>query len=189
VGAECLSKITDYQDRNTCILFGDGAGAVVLRPSTDRGELLYAINGIDGNHPDVMHVPGGGSRIPASEESVQKRLHYMRVRGREVYKFAVNKMVELIRKTADQIGISVSEISRIIPHQVNLRILESAREKLDLPEGVIFSNIDRFGNTSAASIPIALADAKRQQLLSRGNYVFFVAFGAGLSWGAVATRW
>ncbi len=190
VGAECLSRITDYQDRNTCILFGDGAGAVVLRPSDGRsGALLEAINGIDGSGGEVMKVPAGGSRMPASYESVETRQHFMRVRGREVYRFAVGKMVDLVREVADRAGIEVSQIARIIPHQVNLRILESARTRLELPEGVIVSNIDRYGNTSAASIPIALHEAVEGGLVKPGDHLVFVAFGAGLSWGAVAARW
>ncbi|MBI1851598.1 MAG: ketoacyl-ACP synthase III [Planctomycetes bacterium] len=189
IGAECLSKITDYTDRTTCILFGDGAGAVLLQADAPHGHVLSTFLRGDGSGGEVMQVPGGGSRIPASIESVQNRMHFMRIRGREVFKFAVMKMVELIEDGLRSNGISREELGLIIPHQVNMRIIELALKKLDIPPDQAYTNIDRYGNTSAASIPIALDEAVRENRLVSGKAIVCVAFGAGLTWGSLVMRW
>jgi len=190
VGSECLSKITDYTDRTSCILFGDGAGAAVLR-STENGErgILDFILGADGSGGELMILPAGGSRIPATHRSIDERLHYMKIRGREVFKFAVLKMVELVKASVERVGMSTRDIKLVIPHQVNTRILRSAAEKLGMPMEKIFINIDRYGNTSAASVPIALDEAHRAGQIGRGDLVVLVAFGGGLTWGSCLLRW
>jgi 3-oxoacyl-[acyl-carrier-protein] synthase III len=189
IGAECLSKITDYTDRATCILFGDGAGAVLLQADAPRGQLLSSYLRGDGSGGEVMVVPGGGSRIPASLESVQTRQHFMRIRGREVFKFAVMKMVELVEDGLRSNALAREDLGLIIPHQVNMRIIELALKKLDFPPDRIYTNIDRYGNTSAASIPIALDEAIREKRVPLGKAVVCVAFGAGLTWGSLVMRW
>lgn len=189
VGAEKLSSITDFRDRTSCILFGDGAGAALLRPSDGPGEILFSSLHALGGHDAVMSVPGGGSRMPASHESVETRQHYMRLKGREVFKFAVTKMVEEIELCAAKCGVAVADLAMIVPHQVNLRILEYASEKLAYPLERMAINIDRYGNTSSASVPLALDEAVRAGRIKRGDLVVMVGFGAGLTWGSVALRW
>ena len=189
VGAEKLSSITDFKDRTSCILFGDGAGAVVLRPSETPSEILFSSLHALGGHDAVMSVPGGGSRMPASHETIDSRLHFMRLKGREVFKFAVTKMVEQVELCASKCGVPVSKIAMVVPHQVNLRILEYAAEKLAIPLDRMAINIDRYGNTSSASVPIALDEAVRAGRIKRGDLVVMVAFGAGLTWGSVAVRY
>ncbi|MBI5360072.1 MAG: ketoacyl-ACP synthase III [Planctomycetes bacterium] len=188
IGAECLSTLLDFTDRNSCILFGDGAGAVVLKETTGKHQILFSHLGAKGD-VDVMIVPAGGSKLPTSHATVDERLHYIKIRGREVFKFAVNKMTELIEDAANHLNIPVSEINIIIPHQVNHRIIESAAEKLNYPMEKMFVNIHKYGNTSAASIPIALDEAHSSGRLKDGDVVVMAAFGAGLTWGSCAIRW
>jgi 3-oxoacyl-[acyl-carrier-protein] synthase-3 len=189
IGAEVLSKVTDYQDRGSCILFGDGAGAVLLQADARQGEILSCVLGGDGSGADVMSLPAGGSRLPASHETVDGRLHYMTLRGREVYKFAVNKMAELVEESMRKHGIDRESLGLVVPHQVNRRIIESASKRLELPPEKVYINIDRYGNTSAASIPIALDEAVQEGRLESGQHAILVAFGAGLTWGTVTLRW
>ena len=189
VGAEVLTKITDYTDRTSCILFGDGAGAVMLGPSRGNRELLKTFIRSDGSGGDMMKLPAGGTRLPASHETVEQRMHYMKIRGREVYKFVVVKMAELIEQAAREHGISKQDIALIVPHQMNSRIIEGAMERLELPMEKVYLNIDRYGNTSAASIPIALNEALQNGRVHQGDYVCLVAFGAGLTWGYCMVRW
>jgi 3-oxoacyl-[acyl-carrier-protein] synthase-3 len=189
VGAECLSKITDYTDRTTCILFGDGAGAVLLQANAPRGRILSSFLRGDGSGAEVMQVPAGGSRMPASLDSVSNRMHYMRIRGREVFKFAVLKMVELVEEGLRSNGLGREDLGLIIPHQVNMRIIELALKKLEYPPEMAYTNIDRYGNTSAASVPIALDEALREHRLVPGKAVVCVAFGAGLTWGSLVMKW
>jgi len=189
IGAEKLSGALDFKDRTSCILFGDGAGAAVLRPSEGPGEILYTSLHALGGTDDIMSLPAGGSRMPASHETVDTGMHFLRIKGREVFKFAVTKMVEMVEECAAKCGVPVSKIATIIPHQVNLRILEYAAEKLNVPLDRMKINIDRYGNTSAASIPIALDEAVREGRVKRGDLVVMVAFGAGLTWGAAALRY
>ena len=189
VGAETLSKVVDYGDRTSCILFGDGAGAVILSTQFERGEVLDCKLFADGSGYDIMWIKSGGSAFPVTSEVLLAREQFMRIRGREVYKFAVNRFVELVQ---DQIDRHPSlEIGLVIPHQVNQRIIESAVEKLALAPGIVYSNIDRYGNTSAASIPIALDEAIRGGVLADkvGKLIVFCAFGAGLTWASGALKW
>lgn len=188
IGAETLSRITDYTDRSSCILFGDGAGAVVLRQSTEpRRGLLYSSLHADGAGADAMKcIPG--SRFPISQQLIDDRLQFMKIKGREVYKFAVNKFEELIHEAMRACELGADEVKLIIPHQVNKRIIDSAMEKLGLPLDKAFVNIDRYGNTSAASIPIALDEAYRTGRFKTGDAVIFVAFGGGLTWASAVAR-
>ncbi|MGD8450665.1 MAG: beta-ketoacyl-ACP synthase III [Phycisphaerae bacterium] len=189
VGAETLTAITDMEDRATAILFGDGAGAAVLRAATDpqRG-ILAARQGADGKRGMLINIPAGGARHPASEKTVAERMHYMRMRGREVYKFAVTQMHEIIHETAADAGVSVADLALVVPHQSNLRIIESACERAGVPAERVLVNIDRYGNTSAASVGIALHEARRDGRIKSGDLVMLVAFGAGLTWGSVLMR-
>ncbi len=189
IGSEVLTKFTDYQDRTTCILFGDGAGAVLLQANAERGEILSCNLRGDGSGGDVMTVPAGGSRNPASIETVTQRMHYMTMRGKEVYKFAVSKMAELVRASMKKHDIGLANLGVVVPHQVNRRIIESAVKRLHIPLEKVYINIDRYGNTSAASIPIALDEAVRDNYLHPGQHAILVAFGAGLTWGSVTLRW
>jgi 3-oxoacyl-[acyl-carrier-protein] synthase III len=190
VGAECLTRVTNYEDRSSCILFGDGAGAAVFTVSPDaKSDILYGMMGADGRGAEIMTIPAGGSRKPASHETVDAKEHFMVIQGRETYKFAVQKMADLIKEGLDALGLAPADVRWIIPHQVNTRILESASERLGIPMEDMFINIDRIGNTSAASVPIALDEANRKGLLKRGDLVVFVAFGGGLTRASMILRW
>lgn len=189
IGAESMTKFVDYTDRTSCILFGDGAGACVVSDRFDRCEILSAELYADGNGWQYMWQPAGGSRNPATVESVQERGHYFRVHGREVYKFAVSRMVELVQR-AREVHSDI-EFGMVVPHQVNMRIIESAREKLSLREEDIAVNIHKYGNTSAASVPIMLHEAKSSGQFDsmRDKLIILCAFGAGLTWGYAALKW
>jgi len=189
VGAECLSKITDYTDRATCVLFGDGAGAVVIQRNPVKHEILSSRLAADGSEADVLIMPGGGARNPASLESVQQRLHYIQFKGKEVFKLAINNITNLIIETTRENGLTLNDIDLIIPHQSNLRIIEATMEKLGLPMEKAFVNIDKYGNTSSASVPIAIDEARKEGRLRKGNIVMLVAFGGGLTWGSSVIRW
>ncbi|NQU76921.1 MAG: beta-ketoacyl-ACP synthase 3, partial [Planctomycetes bacterium] len=183
VAVDTLTKFTDYEDRGSCILFGDGAGAVVIRATDEPGKgLLYTKLGADGAGWDFIHMPAGGSRTPASRQTVDQRLHYIKMRGRDVYKFAVQKMAFLLEDGMAQCGLTVDDVDLVIPHQVNQRIIESATSRANFPMDKVYINIDRFGNTSGASIPLAMDEAKRVGRLKSGDIVLLVAFGAGLTW-------
>lgn len=189
LGSETLTAITDMEDRGTAVLFGDGAGAAILRPSTepDRG-ILAAQLGADGGRAKAVWVPAGGSAEPASIRTVNERLHYMKMKGREIYKFAVTQMYTLVRDTAEEAGVGLDELALVIPHQSNLRIIESAAARLDFPMERVSINIDRFGNTSAASIAMALHEARVSKRIKSGDLVMLVGFGAGLTWGSALLR-
>jgi len=189
VGAEVLSRILDYDDRNTCVLFGDGAGAAVFTAldRAGRGEYLGGSMGMAGGAEDVLAQPGGGSRHPATAESVEERLHFMKMGGTKVYKFAVRIFAKLVKDIVDEYG--QDEIGLIIPHQVNQRIIENAMSAIDMPMDKVYCNIDRYGNTSAASVPMALREAYDQGRLEKGKLVVMPAFGAGMAWGHVLLRW
>ncbi len=189
IGAEQLTAITNYSDRGTCILFGDAAGAMLLEPSTDGSDILYSKLGADGRQDGLIIVPAGGTAMPMTPGHLDNKLDKIAMQGREVYKFAITKFVELIEDAAAKVGAKVSDIDLIIPHQVNLRIIESAAKRLDYPMDRVFVNIDRYGNTSAASVPLAFDEAVKSGRLKRGQLVVTVAFGAGLTWGSVAIRW
>jgi 3-oxoacyl-[acyl-carrier-protein] synthase-3 len=189
VGAETLTKITDYTDRSSCILFGDGAGAVVLQASRDGRGVLASEYGIDGSGADFMKLPAGGSALPATEETVRDRMHYIKIAGRETFRFAVVKMADLVQQAIKDSGLTMDDVALVVPHQVNMRIMQAAAERCGLTMDKLYSNIDRFGNTSAASVPIALDEAVRAGRIKRGDVVVLVAFGGGLSWSSAVIRW
>lgn len=189
VGVDTLTRITDHDDRGTAILFGDGAGAVVLR-ETRQGEsaVLNAELGADGGRWNLIHIPAGGARCPASSDTVSGPNHKMQMQGREVFKFAVTMMQRLLKHMTEGAGISISDVHLIIPHQSNLRIVESVADKLDLPRDLFMINLDRYGNTSAASIAMALHEAREQGRCGPGDLVLMIGFGAGLTWGSTLIR-
>jgi len=189
IAADALSRFVDYTDRRSCILFGDGAGAVVLEATNDPGRgIFYNVLHADGAGWDYIHVPAGGAKYPASEETIRQRAHFIKMRGRDVYKFAVEKMQWLLGECMKQCGLGVDDIDMVIPHQVNIRIIRSAAEKNNFPMEKVYVNIDRYGNTSGASIPIALTEAYEDGRIGPGSTVLLVAFGAGLTWAATALR-
>jgi 3-oxoacyl-[acyl-carrier-protein] synthase III len=189
LGAEILSRILDYTDRNTCVLFGDGAGAAIYTSleRAGRGEFLGGSISMEGGAEGVLAQPGGGSRHPASPQSIEQRLHFMKMGGTKVFRFAVRVFAELVQGVLDRYGRE--QIGVIIPHQVNQRIIEAAMEQVGLPMDMVHCNIDRFGNTSAASVPIALREAYTQGRLQKGKLVVMPAFGAGMAWGHLLLRW
>jgi 3-oxoacyl-[acyl-carrier-protein] synthase-3 len=189
IGAETLSRITDWTDRSSCVLFGDGAGAVVLRADDSRGGILSTVLGADGSGGDLLFLPAGGSAEPSSFRTVSERRHYLKMRGREVFRFAVRAMPEATRLALEEAELTVADLDLLVPHQANRRILEAAARALDLPVEIIYSNLEQYGNTSAASIPIALCEAVEEGLIQRDDVVVCVGFGAGLTWGATALRW
>ena len=188
IGADVLSRFTDYTDRRSCILFGDAAGAVVLEPTTDSDKgVLYDVLHADGGGWDFIHVPAGGTRTPASAETVDARDHFVKMRGRDVYRFAVEKMQWLLGDCMEKCGLTADDVDLVVPHQVNIRIIQSAAEKFNFPMDKVYINIERYGNTSGASIPLALTEARSQGKIGEGSTVLMAAFGAGLTWaGAVA---
>ncbi|MFZ5625383.1 MAG: beta-ketoacyl-ACP synthase III [Gemmatimonadota bacterium] len=189
LGAEKLSTITDYQDRSTAILFGDGAGAAIVRKSEgDRG-LLSTFIKADGRLGSLLHLPGGGSAEPISDKVLRERLQYMKMAGREVFKAAVLTMAEACDEALRRAGMSGADIDLLVPHQANIRIIESTAKHAGIPMDKVVANIDRYGNTSAASIPIALEEAQRTGRLQPGMVVLLVAFGGGFTWGASVVRW
>jgi 3-oxoacyl-[acyl-carrier-protein] synthase-3 len=189
IGVETLSRIVDYTDRNTCVLFGDGAGAAVLQPcAADEGILAISM-GSDGTLGDVLEIPAGGSGLPASAETVQARGHFIKMRGRELFKIAVRAMEESVRKTLETTGLGVDDIDLLVPHQANRRILDAVQQRLGLPDEKVISNIERYGNTSSASIPISLDEVVREGRLKPGDHVGLVAFGGGATWGATLMKW
>jgi len=189
VGVETLTRIVDFTDRNTCVLFGDGAGAAVLRPCKPGEGVLGVHMQSDGELGDVLEVPAGGSREPASADTVRARRHYIGMHGKKLFPFAVRSMEESLRKVIGQAGWNAEDLDLVIPHQANLRIIEAVRERLDTPNDRMVVNIERYGNTSSASIPIALDEAVRAGRLKPGDGVGFAAFGGGATWGGSVMRW
>jgi len=189
VGAEVLSKITDYTDRNTCVLFGDGAGAVVIGAVPEgRGFQSFEL-GADGAGGELLKLEGGGSRCPSSAASVEKKLHYLYMAGAEVFKFAVRIMGSAAEEALRKAGLGKEDIDLLIPHQANIRIIQSAVNRLNVPEDKCLVNLDRYGNVGAASIPLALAEAVETGRLKEGDRIVMVGFGAGLTWGASVLVW
>lgn len=188
IGAEILSKITDYKDRNTCILFGDGAGAVILS-ETDGYQILSTYLGSDGSGCDLLYLPGGGSKMPASSETLNKSMHYIKMEGSEVFRFAVRIIEVATEKALKLCNLNNENIDYFIPHQANIRIIESAIKRLKLTKDKVFVNVDRYGNMSAASIAVALDEVNRMKKLSNGDIVVLVGFGGGLTWGSAVIRW
>jgi 3-oxoacyl-[acyl-carrier-protein] synthase-3 len=189
VGVEMLTRITDYKDRNTCVLFGDAAGAVVLKPGNKGHEVLAVHLGSDGSLAHLLQQPGGGSRHPASHETVEKRMHFMKMVGNEVFKYAVRAMEDSAIRAIKEAGIKVSDVDFLIPHQANIRIIKATAKRLKLPPEKVYVNIDRYGNTSTASIPLAMDEANRKGLLKKGMHVVLAAFGGGFTWAGAVIRW
>lgn len=189
IGADTMSRILDYTDRATCILFGDGAGAMLVeRGEADEGFLGF-LNEVDGSGGDALKMPAGGSRMPPTAETVANRLHYVKQEGQAVFKYAVKKMYEISRDLLDRHGLTVQDIKLLIPHQANARIINAAAEKLGLREDQVIINIDRYGNTTAATIPLATRDAVETGRLKKGDLVLFASVGAGFTVGANLWRW
>jgi 3-oxoacyl-[acyl-carrier-protein] synthase-3 len=189
VGTEVLSKITDWDDRTTCVIFGDGAGAVIVEPTEeDRGILSAHINS-DGNMWELLYMPGGGSKYPASIDSIEKKLHYIKMKGNEVFKFAIRTLEDLVIKTLNENRLDSSKLSLLIPHQANMRIIQATAERLGIPLDKVIINIDKYGNTSAASIPIALDEAITSGRINDGDYILLEAFGGGFTSASTLIKW
>ena len=190
VGADTMSSIIDYKDRTTCVLFGDGAGAVVLAPARDdEPAIIDFAHEIDGAGGPALCMPAGGSRLPASHETVDQRLHYVKQDGQAVFKFAVRKTEEISRRVLERNGLDGSEIDLFVSHQANRRIIAAAAERLGMPESKVVINLERFGNTTAATIPLALADAVKDKRLKHNDLVLLASVGAGFTVGSVLLRW
>lgn len=189
IGTETLSRLVDWQDRNTCILFGDGAGAFILQASEIPGGILSGVMRSDGSGSDLLTLPAGGSYMPASLETVQQGMHFIKMNGREVFRFATRVMAHATREAVEKANLKLDDIHLIIPHQANLRIIEAAARSLAIPMDRCVVNLERYGNTSTASIPIAAVEAIEQGRLKPGDRVVIVGFGAGLTWGAMVIQW
>lgn len=190
IGAEKLSAFVNWNDRNTCVLFGDGAGAAILKPATENtGKILSMDIGTDGAQTGILHIPGGGSAIPTTAENVQEKLASLSMAGREVFKLAVNAMKRCAEKVIAEAGLEPDQIAQIIPHQANLRIIDAIADRVAVPNEKVFVNLDKYGNTSAAAVAIALDEAHRQEKFKRGDAIVLVVFGAGLTWAAAAIEW
>ena len=189
IGAETLSKITDFTDRGTCILLADAAGAAVLRPATGAFGILDTDLYSDGQYWELLYQPGGGSRNPTTHETVDKRMHYAKMKGNEVFKVAVRMFVECAGRILERNGVTANDIDLFIPHQANLRIIEAAAKRVGLPMERVFVNVDRYGNTGAASVYVALEEAWAMGRIKPGDLVLLAAFGGGFTWGAALIRW
>ncbi len=190
IGAEKLSAFVNWDDRTTCVLFGDGAGAAVLRRAApDEGEILATEMGTDGRLTHLLNIPGGGSACPITESNVGTHLATLAMQGKEVFKHAVNRMKEAAETVISRADLQPEDIACVIPHQANLRIIDAIADRLAVPEGRVFVNLDKYGNTSAAAVAIALDEANRSGAFKRGDNIVLVVFGAGLTWAAAAVRW
>jgi len=189
VGSETLSKFIDWKDRGTCILFGDGAGAFVLQASERPGGVLSAVMHSDGSGGDLLAIPGGGSRFPATEATIHEGKHYVKMDGKAVFRFATRIMASATQEAMDAAGLTAEQVKWIIPHQANIRIIEAAARGLKLPMDRFIVNLDRYGNTSTASIPIAMVEALEKGQIKNGDKLVMVGFGGGLTWGALAAEW
>ncbi|WP_027714221.1 beta-ketoacyl-ACP synthase III [Desulfuromonas sp. TF] len=189
IGAEILSRIVDWQDRNTCVLFGDGAGAVVLEGQEGDSGVLSTHLHADGSFWELLHQPGFGSRFPASDGGIKDRLPFLKMQGNEVFKVAVRSLHEVAVEAIEANGMSTSDIDLFIPHQANRRILEATAKRLGFSDEQVYINVDRFGNTSGASIPIALDEANRKGMIKEGDIILFDAFGGGFTWASALIRW
>ncbi len=189
VGAETLSRFVDWEDRNTCVLFGDGAGAAILEATKGENGILSSHLHADGSMGDLLSLPGGGSRYPASQETVGKKMHYIKMKGNETFKVAVKILENLVTETLKENNLKPSQLSSMIPHQANLRIIQATAKRLGLSMDKVIINIDRYGNTSAASIPIALDEAVRSGRIRKDDYLLLEAFGGGLTWASALIRW
>lgn len=190
IGSEKISSILDWEDRSTCVLFGDGAGAAVLSKIDEPGYgIIDSILGADGSHADMLCQPGGGAACPASVESVQERKHFLKMNGREVFKSAVRSSTHSINTILERNNLTAEDVTLVVPHQANVRIIEAISSRTNLPMEKIIINLDKFGNTSAASIPLALNQAYEEGMLKKGDTLLFIAFGAGLTWATILLKW
>lgn len=200
IGAETMSRLLDWKDRATCVLFGDGAGAVILQGHSSSGNtgtngsttgrgVLSCVLGSDGSGGELLSVPAGGSRLPASAQTILDAGHFIKMNGKEVYKFAVNALPRSVRRAVARAGLELADVDLFIPHQANVRIIQSAAETLGVPMEKVFTNVDRYGNTSAASIPIALCEAIEEGRVREGSKLVLAGFGGGLTWGAAVIEW
>jgi len=188
IGAETLTKFVDWTDRNTCVLFGDGAGAAILKAGQEKGILSGCLRG-DGTNDDLIMLPAGLSRNPASHETVEKKMHYVKMKGNEVFKLAVKHMKRVTIKTLDKCNLSVEDIDCFIPHQANIRIISALTRVLKIKEDKVFINLEKYGNTSAASVMIALDEAVKEGKIKNGDIVVLTSFGAGLTYGSIVLKW
>ena len=191
IGAEKLSFITDWEDRSTCVLFGDGAAAVVLERTEGDEEcsIIASDLGADGNYGGILHLPAGGSAMPLTPENINDRQQYLKMGGQEVFKLAVGAMVASSNRVLEKAGIDRREVKWLVPHQANYRILKAVASRLKIAEEKVYMNVDRFGNTSAASIGLCLDEMNRNNLVEKGDYVLLTAFGGGLTWGSMLLKW
>ncbi|MEP2775444.1 MAG: beta-ketoacyl-ACP synthase III [Luteolibacter sp.] len=190
IGAEKLSAFVNWEDRTTCVLFGDGAGAAVLRRAApEEGSVLATEMGTDGRLTHLLNIPGGGSACPITSSNVGNNLSALAMQGKEVFKHAVTRMKEAAETVIQRAGLNAEDIACVIPHQANLRIIDAIADRLSVPEGRVFINLDKYGNTSAAAVAIALDEANRSGAFKRGDHIVLVVFGAGLTWAAAALRW
>jgi len=189
IGAEKLTSITNWTDRNTCVLFGDGAGAAVLRHRGSAHGVISTHIGSDGQYSDILFMPGGGSRCPITRDNVDLNLATIHMTGKEVYKQAVTAMLSAARKALQDAGLSIEDISCVIPHQANLRIIEAIADRLGIPLEKFYVNLDKYGNTSAAAVAMALDEANRSGRIKAGDYVLMVVFGGGLTWASTVIEW
>jgi 3-oxoacyl-[acyl-carrier-protein] synthase-3 len=188
IGAETLSAVTDWQDRSTCVLFGDGAGAAVLTAG-DKRSFLSSQMGSDGSCSRMLFLPGGGSRNPASHETVDKKMHYIKMRGNELFRLAVRLMEKSARQAVEKAGLGINDVSILIPHQANIRIIDAVSQRLKIPKEKVFVNIDKYGNMSSASTAVALVEAFEQNRLKADDIVVLDTFGGGLVWGSMVIKW
>jgi len=190
IGTDKMSSILDYQDRNTCILFGDAAGAVLLEPTDDNelGIKDYSIH-LDGSGGKYLNMPAGGSLLPATVETVDKRLHFLHQDGKTVFKFAVMRMADISKKVLEKNGLSNEDLKFYIPHQANARIIDSVGKKIGLTEDQVVKNIEKYGNTTAATIPLAMSEVFHEGRLNKGDWVMLSAFGTGFMWGSLLLKW
>jgi 3-oxoacyl-[acyl-carrier-protein] synthase-3 len=189
IGVETLSKITNWSDRNTCVLFGDGAGAAVISATTEEKGIMGTFLSGDGSLANLLHIPVGGTKVPLTKENIDLKQHYIQMEGSEVFKSAVRAMEDAAVHIIQKVGLSPEEIDLVIPHQANIRIIEALAKRLKLPMEKVYVNIDRYGNTSAASVPIALDEARKKGLIQEGSNTVLVAFGGGFTWGSAVIKW
>jgi len=189
IGSDTMSAITDYEERTTCVLFGDGAGGVLLEPTSGEDGILDSLLYSDGSGADLLKMPAGGSLHPASQDTIQKRMHYVSQEGRQVFKFAVKGMADSAEDILKRNGLTVNDIRLLIPHQANRRIIDATAERLGLSTDQVLININRYANTTGATIPIGLAEAVEKNILELDDYLVLAAFGAGLTWGSILIRW
>jgi 3-oxoacyl-[acyl-carrier-protein] synthase-3 len=189
IGSDTMSTILDYKDRATCVLFGDGAGAVLLEPAGRNEGILDFEHDIDGSGGEYLYMPGGGSLFPSRQETVEKRMHYVHQEGSQVFKYAVRRMAEMATRLLEKNGFTKDDLTLLVPHQANLRIIRATQERLGLDDSKVITNIDRYGNTTAGTIPLGLRDALEQGRLKKGDLVLIVTVGAGYTTGGVLLRW